>query len=1004
MSDQIATYTFLPWLRQGIVSKVKNEDTLGEKAGPVERTSVLVSLTVNGQKNFVTQNVQLIGPGDVIGVSPRAVVRTEPRHWITDFEPNYLAFVEFYEEDFPWRFTPARAVRQNLAGNPASSPKQTKLRPWIFLLALEESEFEEISSLSQPLASIRLVETTDVDAVLPPSDESWAWAHVHVSQDVTAGGANSGEQSVDALENLLRQNRDNALSRLICPRKLKPLKAYHAFLIPAFEVGRLAGLGQPTAGKDALAPSWGAGQREYPVYYRWYFRTGERGDFEYLVGLLEMREADQRVGIRDMDMQTPNFGVVGMGAGLGDLPVMGLEGALKSLKAVPRPKVWPPKDPDPPPAFLTDLENIVNLQETLLHLTNPNAAHPDPIICPPLYGRWHAPQDRLDVSKGGWVNQLNRDPRLRVPAGFGTKVVQTGQEGYMQRAWQQLGDILRANQKIRQVQVSIASSMRVYTRHFANLDADQKVAVTQQVHRRVLGGVETVSQQLKASRLEPAAVSSTFREVFRPRGALMRKAIPGNPGKPTDVLLKLNEGEVTAAPPKKTPQGQISLSVFADRLPDKRLREDRLTADVVDRIPVRPAFRFTAPSKTRPTPFIDAGRPGDSPEGGNMRAALGDLHARFEIQQPPPGPRPRIDVETVGETLAGALNPKTAILQRALSTIFIPETFNFLRPKETIVTVMAHPEFPDPMYKPLRDLSSELLVPNLNLIPNNSVTLLAINQKFIEAYLVGLNHEMARELLWREFPTDQRGSYFRQFWDVSEVVNRDLDRDPKLVEEALRDIKHLHEWGRNTPLGEHGNRPLPAPGDDRLVLVIRGDLLKRYPTAVIFAQKAKWEFDPDLSAKVRVLDRGAPQDTVRDPIFKAEIEPDLHFLGFDLIAKIAKGDPNPPPDGGLGDPGWFFVIQERPGEPRFGLDLVTGTPEREVNELQNWNQLSWNHFGNPGEVPLIRLDLTPISNIPKVVGPEPDKAVVWGANAADMAYILFQVPVMVAIHADELLP
>ena len=35
--------------------------------------------------------------------------------------------------------------------------------------------------------------------------------------------------------------------------------------------------------------------------------------------------------------------------------------------------------------------------------------------------------------------------------------------------------------------------------------------------------------------------------------------------------------------------------------------------------------------------------------------------------------------------------------------------------------------------------------------------------------MVGLNHEFARELLWREFPTDQRGSYFRQFWDPSEV-------------------------------------------------------------------------------------------------------------------------------------------------------------------------------------------------------------------------------------------
>ena len=39
--------------------------------------------------------------------------------------------------------------------------------------------------------------------------------------------------------------------------------------------------------------------------------------------------------------------------------------------------------------------------------------------------------------------------------------------------------------------------------------------------------------------------------------------------------------------------------------------------------------------------------------------------------------------------------------------------------------------------------------------------------------MVGLNHEMARELLWREYPTDQRGSYFRQFWDASVAVERE---------------------------------------------------------------------------------------------------------------------------------------------------------------------------------------------------------------------------------------
>ena len=38
--------------------------------------------------------------------------------------------------------------------------------------------------------------------------------------------------------------------------------------------------------------------------------------------------------------------------------------------------------------------------------------------------------------------------------------------------------------------------------------------------------------------------------------------------------------------------------------------------------------------------------------------------------------------------------------------------------------------------------------------------------------MVGLNHEFARELLWREYPTDQRGSYFRQFWDVARRARR----------------------------------------------------------------------------------------------------------------------------------------------------------------------------------------------------------------------------------------
>ncbi len=54
----------------------------------------------------------------------------EPRHWITNFETNYLPFVEFYEEDFPWRYTPA-----------SHSDGGRRLRPWLTLVVLDEGEF-----------------------------------------------------------------------------------------------------------------------------------------------------------------------------------------------------------------------------------------------------------------------------------------------------------------------------------------------------------------------------------------------------------------------------------------------------------------------------------------------------------------------------------------------------------------------------------------------------------------------------------------------------------------------------------------------------------------------------------------------------------------------------------------------------------------------------------------------------------------------------------------------
>ena len=1046
--DTLRNYTFLPWTRQGIAAEIPVADELGVPGtGPgAERAEVSVRFKVNGQE--IAKQVQVLGPGDVIGINPRAIVKTDPRNWVTDFESNYLPYIEFYEEDFPWRFTPAKA---------ANGLTESRLRPWIFLVILKEEEFVE-QKASGPLPAFAIKDELDPASFFPGIEQSWAWAHVHVSQNVigstllqtaTEAQVRAVEQN---LEQSLRINADVASSRLLSPRKLEKNAAYHAFVVPAFETGRLAGLGLDVpAGTSGQLASWGGGQRLYPIYYRWFFRTGASGDFEFLVDLLEPRPVDKRVGVRSMDMQEPGYEVGGMS---GALRVMGLEGALKSPEMESFPEQWPPAGTDfddPPPGsagrFLNELEQKVNLQFNLQQEESAENPHPDPIVSPPLYGRWYAMAERLDVEGGtGWVDELNRDPRHRTPAGAGTQVIQKEQEKFMQQAWAQLGDLLQANQKIRQLQLAVMSSFVAYQKNVLPQPPDRLLTFTHAVQPRVLGSPATIARQVKDSRLPQAALDPAFRKIARPRGAIMRKVVPEGTEPPRAVLSRLNEGTLSAAPPPPDPVGQISLDGVARTIPASppawlslvvvvlallafalvfagsyllaaavvavlvglilTVRRHRAVEPArafveaafkpasVDQIPPRPGFVLT--DFEVPLPAVPPAGPGDSAEARSFRIALKDAFNVYQSPPPPlPVPRP-MDLGNAVVKLKQSLNPAVAIPKRAELVLKIPASIKgtYLRPRKTLVPVMAHPVFTEPMYRALRNVSSEFLAPNLGLIPNNTISLMETNQRFIEAYMVGLNDEMGRELLWRQFPTDQRGSYFRQFWDVGDTVQRDPGKPPAQVEEELLDVKKLHTWDRESSLGTHASRPLPTgaePGDARLVLVVRGDLLKKYPTAVVYAQQARWRQEAE-DRFVRELDDSNPDLFVKAPIFKAEIEPDVRFLGFDLTAGVAKGDPDP----AAANPGWYFVIQERPGEPRFGLDDLS---EESPTPPTNWNELAWEHLGNFASLGCIDFN----AGILDESITHPDNQFVWGRNAADMAYILYQVPVMVAFHADDML-
>lgn len=163
--NPLATYSFLPWLRQGIANTIATDD------GDVNvktRASVKVSLELVGEAVGpgpdltapVAQDIALYGPGDIIGIDPRAIVRTDPQPWITNYESNYLAAIEFYDEDFPWRYSPMK---------PGAGGAQ--LRPWLALIVLDETEFKDGKNVhDRPLPYISVLDAKS----LPPAGELWA--------------------------------------------------------------------------------------------------------------------------------------------------------------------------------------------------------------------------------------------------------------------------------------------------------------------------------------------------------------------------------------------------------------------------------------------------------------------------------------------------------------------------------------------------------------------------------------------------------------------------------------------------------------------------------------------------------------------------------------------------------------------------------------------------------------------------------------------------------------
>jgi hypothetical protein len=449
------------------------------------------------------------------------------------------------------------------------------------------------------------------------------------------------------------------------------------------------------------------------------------------------------------------------------------------------------------------------------------------------------------------------------------------------------------------------------------------------------------------------------------------------------------------------------------------LHLDAITPAAIPETP--PAgFVLSAPGAT-PPPDPSATAAATAVEFGQ---ALGQLATFIAAKPAPLAPRPAFAFDNARAKVSAAVTPGVAFPRRAASLIRIGDRsiIDYARdaypappvspPGPRIVPVLAYPDLKEAMYKPLSDLSNDLFVPNLGLVPPNTISLMLTNPPFIQAYMAGLNHEFARELLWREYPTDCRGTPFRQFWEVATVPAKAGETAPQRAE-RLKDIPPLHRWDPTKPLGAHDHRAGTA-GAAHVVLVIRGDLLKRYPNTIVYAQDAVWSTDPKHPDELALYDEDGTKalanvvdPKIHYPMFIAPVAPDLTFIGFDASLETVRGhvDLDETAKAKATIPanqlGWFFVLQEVVGETRFGLDERPPKPGMESNVL--WDNLSWEAVTIPPGKKVIALG-TPFAHTPPGGNPDDLK---WspgqGATAADVAAILRQKPVLVGVHGRQML-
>lgn len=824
MADE--TLTFHSWVRERIAGLATGQSG-GRVAG-----SVTVTLTGRRVDGGTTDTAArslgflLPGPADVERLSPGAIVRRYPAPGTLDHESDRCPYVELADASLPWRYTPA----------PKPAAGTGSLHPWLVLVVgISASEMV----LDGDFVTIERAAQTGPQALGAPT-AAYRFAHVQVDAE--------GRRT----------------ARVLSGRPLLPDTDYTAVLVPAFDA---AGVRRWT-GESAVT---------VPVYDSWQFRTATPpGSFEDLAGRLQPGAASPTIG--QAALRYPR---------VADAPQLLTRGALVAASGAE------PVPEDPLPQVIRN-----DLAGLRLPARDPQGR---PIVTMPRYGEaW----DTRAPEQARWARTLNGDPRHRGAAGLGLEVGIRFQEELVADALAQLGALAEARQRVRNAVAGVAASRSLWRRRVPTEPMRRLWLLGPALPRLATDRGRVDDLATAEDRTLPRGIfSAAARRILRQGPA--RTALLGSPVRPGAVLdaanqqpppvpatvdgvpldrdaalafdqarrRVLSEGQVsrqvlsaaaadivdTADPRIRTLAGQLATGLrraaelgrpapWAIALPALAAADAAGVESSAD-----PARRVEILTRTM-TSLRD--RFDEHADDADLTELLADLGSSRASDPVPSG----IDLDGLSGGVAAAFDPTVPVppaAERVLGTIDGLDPDQPLAPPEVCVGLDR------PVWADVERVFAHWLLPGIGSLLEDSVIALETNPVFVDAFLCGLNTQLLTELRWRNFPVASGCTPLRRFWDrVDTAAGNRVD-----------DIVGLHNWTRESTLGSADHRP-PGVAARDLVVAVRGPLLQRYPTTVVYLRSA-------VHGGAADFDRDPPDAAPRIlPGFQGRLGEDVAFFGF----------------------------------------------------------------------------------------------------------------------------